>query len=375
MIRPSLAKSIISEMNHLIDEELIVADTSGIIIASTDESRVGTFHEGALICCREQRKLIITEKDLNVLAGVKSGINLPVFYQNQIAGVIGITGDPDDVSPFGEILKKMTELLMNERYYSEQLEWRTRALEAFVFDWIQKSEWSEAFLNQAELLGIDLSADRQVIIGHCTGREDALISQEVLNDIMQTFMNASTDVFVRWGNDRFVILQAAKVNKERTRQFAIQISRYLNERYQLKISMGVGQHSAAAEVYRSFEQADRALTVAKNTNSIVFDEELRLEMLLKDIKKDTREEFVSRTIAPIILDQELLDTLKTFLNHNQSFKHTADNLHIHINTLHYRLKRIEQLTGLNPRHSEDLTALFLAFFFLDDYPKNEPNTL
>ncbi|MFY0762346.1 sugar diacid recognition domain-containing protein [Metabacillus dongyingensis] len=368
MIRPSLAKSIILEMNHLIDEDLIVADTSGTIIASTDESRVGTFHEGAQICCREQRKLIITERDQKVLAGVKAGINLPIFFHNQIAGVIGITGDPDRVFPFGEILRKMTELLMNERYYLEQLEWRARAIEAFVFDWIHRSEWSEAFLNQAELLGIDLSLNRQIIIVHFTGRKDALIGQEVLNDIMQTFMNESTDVFVRWGNDRFVILHAAKEKKDRTRQFAIQISRYLSERYHLKISIGVGQPSAAAEVYRSFEQAERALTVAKNSNSIVFDEELRLELLLKDIKKDTREEFVRRTIATIIQDQELLDTLKTFLIHNQSFKHTADNLHIHINTLHYRLKRIEQLTGLNPRHSEDLTALYLAFSFLDDYP-------
>lgn len=149
---------------------------------------------------------VITEEDQKTLKGVKAGINLPVFFQHQIAGVIGITGNPERVSSYGEILRRMTELLMNERYYSEQVEWRARALEAFVFDWVQKSDWTEEFISQAELLGVDLTLERQVLIGHCSSEIEGLISQQTLNDLMQTFTRETADVFVRWGNDRFVIL-------------------------------------------------------------------------------------------------------------------------------------------------------------------------
>ncbi|RBW69578.1 CdaR family transcriptional regulator [Bacillus taeanensis] len=371
MIRPSLAKNIISEVRKLLDEDVIVVDVNGIIIASTDERRVGTFHEGALISYRERNKIIITENDQHALEGVKAGINLPIFFQQQIVGIIGITGDPSKVSQYGEILRKMTELLIKESYYSEQLEWQSRTLEAFVFDWIQQKEWSSSFQNQAELLGIDLNVQRQVIIGHYLRNNENFIQRNVWNDVRQTFMIESKDVFVRWGNERFVLLHAVKgkENKQRTMHFIQQLKSYLTEKYNQPISFGIGQAVSPNDVYQSFEQAERALSAAKHTNAIIFDDELRLEMCLQDIKKQTRFEFVNRTIAPIIEDLELLETLRTFLDQNQSFKKTADTLHIHINTLHYRLKRIEKLTKLNPRNSHDITTLYLALLFLDDYLK------
>ncbi|MDG3043589.1 helix-turn-helix domain-containing protein [Bacillus sp. B6(2022)] len=34
-------------------------------------------------------------------------------------------------------------------------------------------------------------------------------------------------------------------------------------------------------------------------------------------------------------------------------KHTAEAMHVHINTLHYRLKRIQDLTTLDPKRMQD----------------------
>lgn len=362
MMIASLADSIISEINHLIHEDLIVADTSGMIIASTDKNRVNTFHEGALICTQKKQKFIITQENQAPLKGVKAGINLPILFQNQIAGVIGITGNPERVSAYAEILKRMTELMMNERYYSEQLEWQARALEAFVFDWVQKSDWSEEFIHQAELIGIDLSIERQVLIGHCSD----VMNNKMLKDLMENFSQDNKDVFVRWGNDRFIILQADQKTKERTLHFAKQINRHFKTRYQVNASIGIGQPASPRMVHQSFHEAERALSTAKKSGAIIFDDDLRLEMLLKDIKKETKVEFIRRTISQVMNDQELIKTVKTFLRQNQSFKATADALHIHINTLHYRIKRVEELTGLNLRHTEDLLIFHLAFLFLDE---------
>ena len=50
-----------------------------MIIAGTNEARAGWFHEGALICAREKRNVIITKEDEKRLEGVKAGLNLPVF--------------------------------------------------------------------------------------------------------------------------------------------------------------------------------------------------------------------------------------------------------------------------------------------------------
>jgi sugar diacid utilization regulator len=48
LLLPELALKIVKEVKKLIDEEIIVVNKDGIIIASTDQKRVGEFHEGAL---------------------------------------------------------------------------------------------------------------------------------------------------------------------------------------------------------------------------------------------------------------------------------------------------------------------------------------
>lgn len=41
-------------------------------------------------------------------------------------------------------------------------------------------------------------------------------------------------------------------------------------------------------------------------------------------------------------------------------KAAAERLHLHINTLRYRLKQVEELTGMNLQKIEDRANLFVA---------------
>ena len=102
---------------------------------------------------------------------------------------------------------------------------------------------------------------------------------------------------------------------------------------------------------------------------IVFNEDLRLEMCLQDISAETREQFLERTIENLLSFPELIHTLRLFIDYNQSYKQTAKQLHIHINTLHYRLKKIEEHTGLDPKQFKDLNVLYFALLLLDDHTK------
>jgi hypothetical protein len=60
-------------------------------------------------------------------------------------------------------------------------------------------------------------------------------------------------------------------------------------------------------------------------------------------------------------------TVRAFAEANLSLKHAAGRLHVHPNTLSYRLQRVEDGTGLNPRRFEHLRALLVAV------EVNEPN--
>ena len=59
----------------------------------------------------------------------------------------------------------------------------------------------------------------------------------------------------------------------------------------------------------------------------------------------------------------LLETLELFLAHDCSWARTAQALHVHVNTVHYRVRRIEILTGRDLSrldHRLDLRAALLC---------------
>ncbi|MDQ8706100.1 PucR family transcriptional regulator ligand-binding domain-containing protein [Streptomyces sp. LHD-70] len=57
---------------------------------------------------------------------------------------------------------------------------------------------------------------------------------------------------------------------------------------------------------------------------------------------------------------ELLTTLRTFLEEGRSWQRTAAALHVHRQTVRYRVRRVEELTGKRVADTGDLAALWLA---------------
>ncbi|MGV3466686.1 MAG: CdaR family transcriptional regulator [Heyndrickxia sp.] len=360
MLHASLAKKIVQEVRKLLNEEIVVMDTNGIIIAATNHTRIGQFHEGALKTCQNQKRLIITQEDEKNMTGVKAGINLPIFSGETVVGVIGITGSPEAVSQYGELLKKMTELLIKENIYMEETGRHIRAMETFVFDWLELREWDSTFINRGERLGINLSVPRQLVLIKVL--QNQLPSQPFIEKWQNTL--EKKDLIVRWGQDRFLLLLAADkpIEKIQLKQKLSNLKTKMKE----ELIFGVGNIFSAKEIKKSFLQAERALRSVKGNDWIVFDEDLTLEMIMDDVRMETKILFVERTLKPILMDHDLLDTLKAYFQYDYSIKETALHLHIHINTLHYRLKKAEELTGLNPKKPRDQAILYLCLQILDN---------
>jgi DNA-binding PucR family transcriptional regulator len=83
------------------------------------------------------------------------------------------------------------------------------------------------------------------------------------------------------------------------------------------------------------------------------------------VPADTRRAFRRRLLGPVLeYDRshatDLLGTLDAFLDCDGSWSRCADRLHLHVNTLRYRIGRIEQLTGRDLSRFPDRVDLFLA---------------
>ncbi|WP_174189768.1 PucR family transcriptional regulator, partial [Nocardia barduliensis] len=68
-------------------------------------------------------------------------------------------------------------------------------------------------------------------------------------------------------------------------------------------------------------------------------------------------EHLGSLLDPLDEHPELLETLQVHIAHNLNRGRTARLLHVHTNTVDYRLKRIAQLTGFDPTMASGLWHL------------------
>jgi DNA-binding PucR family transcriptional regulator len=87
--------------------------------------------------------------------------------------------------------------------------------------------------------------------------------------------------------------------------------------------------------------------------------------LLSAVPVRMRRTFGRQLLAPLVdydalHGSDLVGTAASFLNSCGSWQRSAEELHVHVNTLRYRIARIEQLTGRSMSSMHDRVDLYLA---------------
>ncbi|MEV0260124.1 PucR family transcriptional regulator ligand-binding domain-containing protein [Streptomyces sp. NPDC050617] len=137
-----------------------------------------------------------------------------------------------------------------------------------------------------------------------------------------------------------------------------------------RLTLGVSAAVHSAEGLRgALEEARHARRVAAarpGAVSAAGHQELASHVLLLPfVPDDVRRAFTARLLDPLRdYDRrhraELIPTLEAFLDCDGSWTRCAARLHLHVNTLRYRVGRIEQLTGRDLSRLEDKLDFFLA---------------
>ncbi|RXI99987.1 hypothetical protein DS745_14035 [Anaerobacillus alkaliphilus] len=365
-----LAQKIVNEVTEILDEEVIVVDHTGIIIAASDQTRIGSFHEGAQISVKKKEKIVITKEDVLRLKGVKAGINLPITFHHKVIGVIGITGDPSEVNRFGEIIQRMTELLIQEAHFHEKIESKHRGLETYVYEWVHLHQMNEDFRERGEILGISMDIPRCCALIEITQfNGDSLLERETTEVLREFYPGENQDILVQWGSGRYVLLKSVHntLVEESVITSLKYIQGYIKENHGISLTIGIGTKVFdSSQLHTSYNHAKKALRVAKKNDGLVCYDNLTLDVALAEITDETRQEVVEKVLGILLREQELLETLEAYLESDLSIKETSKKLHIHINTLHYRLKRISELTGYSLKETRNLVMFYIALSFWNE---------
>ncbi|GAB3672951.1 PucR family transcriptional regulator [Saccharopolyspora tripterygii] len=121
-----------------------------------------------------------------------------------------------------------------------------------------------------------------------------------------------------------------------------------------RLTMGVSDTTAATALRGALDEAAYARKLADQRRGraevAVAAELASHEVLLASTSDELRRSYRERLLADITAydaahGSELLRTLRVFLDNNGSWSRCSQLLHVHVNTLRYRIQRVEELTG------------------------------
>ncbi|MCX4095362.1 helix-turn-helix domain-containing protein [Nocardia sp. alder85J] len=130
---------------------------------------------------------------------------------------------------------------------------------------------------------------------------------------------------------------------------------------------------AGVSVCRAGESTSGAVAAAVAAASVGGDSAVSVRVadvdsavgLLTAVPDELQRRFAERVLGPVVdYDRRtgagLLETLEIFLGCAGSWRQAADRMHLHLNTVRYRIGRVEELTGRDLGRLDDRLDLFLA---------------
>jgi carbohydrate diacid regulator len=372
MLSAPLAQQIARDTSEVIGYNVLITDDRGIVIGSGDASRLGSFHEASVEVLTSQQAAWHTAAEAARLRGVKPGMTLPIVIDGEAVGTVGITGSPRQVRRFGLVVRRQTEILLQESVELRSRLLRERALEELVRDIgsFDEDVVDPAFLAaRAKELGFDLTVPRTVIIVEVdeptpAAADVAAVRPELLRTLRQTF--GPTDLVAAMTAGRFAVLPKLKVAGSR-RELGEVVVRAIASDQGFVARAGVGGVArGVVELREAYADAGDALRLGKECvpgGVAYLIDELRGHQVLAAVGHRARARLLKLVAGELATQadwHELRGTLIAWCESGFNLVRTAEALHIHRNTLIYRLEKVERLTGQPWRDHRATLTLYLA---------------
>jgi DNA-binding PucR family transcriptional regulator len=202
--------------------------------------------------------------------------------------------------------------------------------------------------------------------------------RRLLETLAEVCVRRSLDVFAAVRSDEMVALVPEAVGVRELGRTALQQAAALLPAWHVTVGTG-GPCGSAGAIARSYAQARRALATAQrfgNQGDVVAFEDLGVYRLLFHVTDPAElSGFIDQVLGPLIdYDQrhhaDFVHTLARFLAHNGNLQATARELNLHVNSVTYRMQRIQAIAGLDLEQSEDRLLVQVALKILSGVALN-----
>lgn len=378
-LTPNIAARLVKKLEPIQPYDVIVINKEGIIVGASNQSLIGHRHETARIRLNEFR-----QQPHSAVRIREQGNGRCLFVHNQLVGAVGLSGKESQVFPYLEMLKTIAIMFLEQEFKIQN-------------EVIQNASRAQVLMRLISN-HTDIDKVKQVMAAHeidCTIprtlmylKFEPISDQESSMDNSLLFRNAVNNMtslmesrFAFYGDmilpdpENAAILvfcadrsQNPSLHEKRLEQLCSLIIEDARINYRISAKLMVGKRCCALADYDGqYAQLKENFKVATKifpTLTLFFSNSLVLGNLtagMPDSLKKNIVSYVFRNILTSSQKNQYLETMGTYFDTNMNIGETARLLDIHRNTLQYRFKKIEELTGFSMYQLDDILTLRLAY--------------
>lgn len=372
IITAELAQQIVDVIMATVQQNINIMNSSGIIMGSGQKKRLNTYHQGAMEVIETGKVVEISPENVDHYPGALPGLNWPIVLDKKVVGVVGISGHPDLVRNTAQLVKMVTELILERESMIAAFRANLQLREQFIQLLLSERyiENSKQIMKMASLLRFNLELPRIVAVVNVEAiLEDALHqygpsdlvtarTRDKLTQIIEASeLISSNDLFVFTENE-LIFLKHFPVETlpQNFGQWGTELINLLEFPEGSKgLCLGIGSWAnSLSEFHRSYLEASFSQNTRASSATVasIYDFDV-LSAYLVRVPGALETCSASRMLKEKIENNlgfkyDMKNTINVLLDHNLNVSSTAKALFIHRNTLVFRIEKLKELTGLNP---------------------------
>ncbi|WP_181347804.1 sugar diacid recognition domain-containing protein [Thalassobacillus sp. CUG 92003] len=342
MLTKELGNEIIQRLSEYIECPINLMNASGKIVASTDNDRVEQLHGGAEKVIEYLEPQSINHEDVDQFSNVKPGVNLPIFHRGQLAGVVGLTGKPEEVVQAAGMTRGSVEIALEQIYVQRQSFYQERLWSHWLQQLFHPSSFDEHHVQQEATYTLNVETGTWWCVVVFVTKNHFDMAERIRSLFEEEHLNP---LFVMPYQESSIIT-------------ALPVTEVMSSLYELghnnvgqDVRVGLGDRGYGIRgIRQSYFQAWEALDLSDQDVTVAYSGDYEMERVLNSVDETVYQDVAAKYRERLeTLDHLYTATLDCYFKRNFKQNLTAETLHIHRNTLVYRLEQVKQKTGLDPR--------------------------
>lgn len=381
-INRALADAFVKKIRKQLPYSVNVFNEKAVIIASTDEQRIGSFH----FTVNEMIQQSIAEKHIyhttEAMIGVKNGINLLITDHQEPIGAVGITGNPDQLMEIAKLIKMTFETMLEYETMKQRMAREKNLGGAFVYALLFERPYREQEVRRmARERGLRESAARVPFMVRVAFTDD--FAKKLPQKYLALPCAEVQDIAFLMDSHTFFVFKAVPEEAlglyrrqlcDCCEQLAALLRPHLTAECGLEFLCGTPQLSY--ESYSAALGCVRWLSHHKKraAGSMYFFADYLTDYFLQLASKkaaDTALRAYCQTAAQKVGLELFIETAQCLLKNNMHLGNTAKQLYLHKNTVAFRLAKIKEALDIDPMEkAADRSLLQMIVSYLTCYGKD-----